>query len=455
MLEYLIWQLELGKTKTGLGAASQLLKDLNNNLAIVIICPYTHLVEQWIEDLDEFSFDPIMGYGSMRKSIWKDKLKNAVLNYKLGIKKYFCFITTNATFCSDFVQDELKKIQDKNILFIADEAHNLGAPLLLSKLNKHFKYRLALSATFERYNDEEGTSKILEYFDNHYCIHYGLKEAIDNNMLTEYKYYPILVYLDEEELDEYLYLTHKIGKIIAGSKKKKELPEQAKTLLLKRARLIAGCRAKNTKVIELLKTQNEECGEIANTLVYCGATTINDENYKEGIVEEQEVKQVDYLRKEIKDKIKISVSKFTSTEDQIERKMIKEQFINKDINLIVAIKCLDEGVNIPSIHTAYILASSTNPREYVQRRGRVLRLAPGKKYAKIYDFITLPRTLESAFSLPEELLKDDLGLIKREFTRMKEFSSEALNYSDSITIYDQINDIYGNLLKKYEEEIIE
>ena len=445
-----------GKTKTGLGAAIELLKEVNNNLAIIIICPYTHLVEQWIEDLEEFNFNPIMGYGSMNNKRWMDKFKDAVLGFKLGTRKYFCFITTNATYTTDKIQNELKKIENKNVLFIADEAHNLGAPLLYSKLNNNFKYRLALSATFERYNDEEGTEKILRYFGNNYCIHYGLKEAIDNNMLTEYKYYPIPVYLNEDELDEYMELTHKIGRYIhKGPNGKIKVSDAAKTLLLKRARLIAGCNEKNSKVIELLKKQKENRNEISNTLIYCGATTVNDNEYIEDSCDTNEIKQIDYLRDKIKKELHISVSKFTSTEDQISRKLIKEQFISKDVNAIVAIKCLDEGVNIPSIHTAYILASSTNPREYVQRRGRVLRLAPNKQYAEIYDFITLPRKLENIYGIPEEILKNDLGLIKRELTRIDEFATEALNFSDSLKLKESIKDTYGFLLNKYEEEIVE
>jgi len=55
--------------------------------------------------------------------------------------------------------------------------------------------------------------------------------------------------------------------------------------------------------------------------------------------------------------------------------------------VMLAIKCLDEGVDIPVINKAIILASSSNPREYIQRRGRVLRTHPGKDSAKIWDVL--------------------------------------------------------------------
>ena len=446
-----------GKTLTALGASVRILKDLEYNLGIIIICPYTHLVEQWAEDLRAFKFLPIVGYGTSSNKRWKDELSDTVLKYKLGLKKYFCFITTNATYTTEFVQEQLKKIEKKNILFIADEAHNLGAPYIMEKLNDNFKYRLALSATFERYNDEEGTERLFKYFGEKYAIHYSLREAINNKMLTEYKYYPIITYLNDEELDEYVYLTRKLSKCLKKDKTGKiALNDYGKRILLQRARIIAGSKEKINEALKLLKQQKEKDGKINNTLLYCGATTINDYSYKECSADVDEVKQIDYMRKMIKENIEnINVSKFTSTESQEERSLIKEQFIKNDINVIVAIKCLDEGVNIPSIHTAYILASSTNPREYVQRRGRVLRLAKGKEFAIIYDFITLPRNLEKAKTLPDEILKDDLGLIKREITRLEDFASDALNYSDSIYAKDKINEVYGRLIYQKREEIIE
>ena len=310
-----------GKTLTALGASIRLYNHLDN-LAIIIICPYTHLVEQWVEDLENYNFNPIVGYGSMKNKKWQDKLKNQIMRFNLGISKYFCFITTNATYKSDFVQEELKKIENDNVLFIADEAHNLGATNLLAKLNKNFKYRLALSATFERYNDEDGTSELFKYFGSNYCIHYTLSEAIKNGMLTEYYYYPIITYLDTEELDEYIYLSNKIRKCITFDKNgKSKLNETGKMLLLKRAKIIAGAMSKMTKVVELLKKQNNEKG-ISNTLIYCGATTINDSTFKEDENDEDDVKQIDYLRTLIKENIDIKIAKFTSTETLRSRKYL-------------------------------------------------------------------------------------------------------------------------------------
>ena len=447
------------KTFTALGAATQLYNDLNGNLAIIIICPYTHLVEQWAEDLIKFGFDPIVGYGDSSDRHWKEKLENKTLLYKLESEKdkYFCFITTNASFKRPFIQEKLKTIEKKNILFIADEAHNLGAPDLLSKLNDNFKYRIALSATFDRYNDEEGTNLITKYFSpinngNPYCIHYSLKQAIEDGKLTEYRYHPVLTYLNEDELYDYIDLTNQLRKYMKKDKNGKlKLSDSAKYILLKRAKLVSGSTDKLPKLLNLIKKQYKEENGIFNTLIYCGATTINDPSYQENKIDNDDNKQINIVKDIIKEEfnkknIDLNIARFTSLEDNKMRRLIKEQFCSKEINIITAIKCLDEGVNIPAIKTAYILASSTNPREYVQRRGRVLRTFDGKDYAEIYDFITLPRHLDEAQHIERGALISDIGLVKRELARIMDFAETASNYSEIYDIIEEINDVYGDII---------
>ena len=138
------------------------------------------------------------------------------------------------------------------------------------------------------------------------------------------------------------------------------------------------------------------------------------------------------------------VSQYTSREDIEERQIIKEQFAEGDIlQALIAIKCLDEGVNIPSIKTAFILASTTNPKEYIQRRGRVLRLYEGKEYAEIYDFITLPKDFGDAYSATESELQMGLGLVRNELKRAFEFARLADNYVESDMKLQEIREIYN------------
>ena len=126
-----------------------------------------------------------------------------------------------------------------------------------------------------------------------------------------------------------------------------------------------------------------------------------------------------------------------------QRKIIKEQFTQGNLQVLVAIKCLDEGVNIPAIKTAFILASTTNPKEYIQRRGRVLRKSPGKEYACIYDFITLPRRIDTAHYLTDEQAKMELSLVKSEIKRVEEFGRISMNKMDAIKLIDSIKEGYS------------
>ena len=138
----------------------------------------------------------------------------------------------------------------------------------------------------------------------------------------------------------------------------------------------------------------------------------------------------------------MSVRKFTSEENNEDRKRLIRMYKDENIQALVAIKCLDEGMNIPSIKTAFILASSTNPKEYIQRRGRVLRRAEGKEYAEIYDFITVPRPLNEVKRVDESLKRIEIGLVGREFNRLIDFANLSLNPSYSNELIDEIKDAY-------------
>lgn len=422
-----------GKTYTGLGALVNLYNHNNSDLAVVICCPFIHLVEQWVEDLILFNITPIVGYGASSQKDWKNKLKNAIdyHNNKIEGSKFFCFITTNATFYSDFVQEQISRLDNKSLLMV-DEAHYFGAETIRKNLPENFDYRLALSATIERYGDDEGTNAIFDYFGDK-CIEYTLKMAIDAEMLTPYYYYPVIVYLTIDELTEYKLLTKKISKYIAASDKK-HIPEAAKPYLLKRAKLIAGAENKLSTLKEkIMPYKNKN-----HLLVYCGATTIDDPNSNK----DDSIRQINAVCKMLGNDLEMSVAKFTAEENMKERKDIKEIFGKGDmIQVLVAIKCLDEGFNIPEIQTAFILASTTNPKEYVQRRGRVLRKAKGKEYAEIFDFITLPRPVEESQILSKYEQQYEQGLVRREFARMQEFNSLALNKvkNNDELIWDLIN----------------
>ena len=423
-----------GKTYTALGALEVLSNKMKSNLGIFIVCPYQHLVEQWVTDIKAFGIKPLICYS---RYDWKKKFKSMLSDFKLGVIQNFCVVTTNTTFATDYMQKEIDKLKG-NVCLVVDEAHNFGAKKQLECMKEVFKYRLALSATLERHHDDEGTQKLKDYFGNK-CIEYPLSRAIKEDKLTPYYYYPIPIYLDDDELEAYNELTEKIIKILQNSKKDEPMPKLAETLLIKRARIIAGARNKLKALYEIIKEQYVTENQI---LIYCGATTVENSSYIEGKVDEDEKRQIEIVVDMLGNNLGMRVSKFTSEENAAEREMIKENFADGTmLQALVAIRCLDEGVNIPGIRTAFILASSTNPKEYIQRRGRVLRKAPNKPFAKIYDFITLPRNIDEPM-YGNNYLNSEYSLIRREYERMEDFASLAENSSEVTKLQDKINDFY-------------
>ncbi len=184
-------------------------------------------------------------------------------------------------------------------------------------------------------------------------------------------------------------------------------------------------------------------------MVYCGATKIaeQDENG-------DDMRQIDAITELLGKKLKMNVAQFTSKEDSYTRDLLRRKFFDGDyLQVLVAIKCLDEGVNIPAIKTAFILASTTNPKEYIQRRGRVLRKYPGKEFAIIYDFITLPRPLDEAINLTYDEIRCEKSMVRNEVNRMIEFNRLAMSKMESDKLIYDLTDTYRLNEDDFEEEI--
>ena len=421
-----------GKTYTGLGAVVRLFEE-KKRLAIIIVCPYQHLVEQWVEDIELFNMNPTIGYSASKQKNWKKRLENDVLDFSIGIIDVFCFVTTNATYSTKFVSNLMEQLGPDTLLLV-DEAHNFGSSNLKKRLYSNIDYRLALSATLDRHGDEEGTQALKDYFGEK-CIEYDLSRAIKEKKLTPYYYYPIVVYLDDEEMEKYKEISYLVSKECHKDKGGKlNITEKGKRLLLQRARIVAGAKNKLDALRELMEKYKED----KHMLVYCGATRV--QTFDSDISEEDEEgeRQIVAVSKILGNEFGMKVTHFTSNESAEEREVIKRKFSIADpYQAIVAIKCLDEGVNIPSIKTAFILASTTNPKEYIQRRGRVLRLAKDKPYAVIYDFVTLTKPVDEVNPYSPDY-DCERALARRELSRIKEFGKIALNSRDSD---DLINDL--------------
>ena len=430
-----------GKTFTGLGAISKLSEDLQDHLAVIIVCPYQHLVEQWVEDIVKFNIQPIIGYSSSPQKDWKKRLAQAVRDQKImESRKFFCFVCTNATFANPYVQEQISKIKSPTLL-VVDEAHNFGAKTYSKLLDDRFTYRLALSATLERHRDEEGTAALYHFFGKK-CIEYSLERAIKEEKLTPYKYHPVLVHLNKDELESYEQLSYELSKhVIKGKNGRVKLDSYGEILAIKRSRIVAAAALKLVKLQEIIEPYKND----HFLLVYCGATNVMAANADESVTDACDIKQIEAVTMILGNKLGMKVSRFTAEESIDERNAIKNHFKNgDDLQAIVAIKCLDEGVNIPGIKTAFILASTTNPKEYVQRRGRVLRKSPetGKEFAEIFDFVTLPRPLGEVSGLTTDQMKRDISLVKNELTRVLEFGRLAMNSMEASQLIWDICDCY-------------
>lgn len=420
-----------GKTFTALGAVTTLVRekiDTRKRFFCVIVVPYAHLVTQWKGDCEAFGIKPLLAFGSSNK--WQKEFQEKVTSIELRQSRFECIIITTASLQHDFVLEQLERIK-KKVIFIADEAHNLGAGKTSKALEIDYRYRLGLSATMDRHHDEEGTTKLYNFFEK-CCIHYDLGRAIRERFLTPYRYHPIIVWLNDDELEEYIELSKKISKLACSTNPDES--EALKRLMLKRALIVSGCRMK----LGALKKAIAPFATEHHSLVYCGAVSYSDAT--DPSEETQLLATMDMLRNDLG----MIVERFTSKESIEDRQIIKEHFENNFTNAIVAIKCLDEGVNIPCITRAFILASTTNPKEYIQRRGRVLRLfdSKEKKYADIYDFITLSRNPDDKTFVSSEQLRIEASLAKRELARVEEFSRLADNPVESNEVISLITSMY-------------
>lgn len=404
-----------GKTVTALSAITKLFNEIKNvesSLFVVISVPLKHLAEQWKEESLIFGFSPIMAFSDY--SNWNNQLNLNLNELKFNETKIVFVITVNATFSGVKFQRAIENVRT-NFIFVADEMHNLGASDAKAKLPSNANFRIGLSATPKRHMDEEGTNILYSYFGKE-IIEYGIKEAIDDGALTPYYYHPILVEFTEDEMDQYIEISNSIARTYHQVNNKNfDDNELLSALLMKRSRLIAGAKNKLSELRTLLSSKVNE----TNILVYVGATSDDDS------------RQIEKVLRMIGSELGMRARKFTSEETQSERKEIIKDFTEGDLQAIVAIKCLDEGVDIPNTKTAFILASSTNPREFVQRRGRVLRLSYGKKFADIYDFVVIPPSIHNDV-LNTEGFSIERKLFKRELKRINEFANVALNSGEAL-----------------------
>ena len=421
-----------GKTITALAIATELYQKINLQV-LFIICPYCHLVNQWARESEKFGLQPILAFEEARS--WQNKLVAGLYEVRAGdslgdscaSRAFLTIITTNATLMGDSLRSQLRYLPEKTLI-IGDEVHNLGAPRLGQSLPRNIGLRLALSATPERHFDEQGTEAILDYFGPVLQPELTLADAIRQKALVHYLYYPILVELTEAETRKYSYLTKKIGWALWGDEKG-ENNDALTPLLMQRARLIGAAANKLTALRELMSNRLDT----AHTLFYCGDGAI------EGTTRKNNNRQLTETAKLLGSELGYRVNTYTASTSSAEREKLRQQFESGELQGLVAIRCLDEGVDIPAIRNAVILASSSNPRQFIQRRGRILRPHPGKERATLFDMIVLPP------DLGRETIEVERNLLRKELRRFLEFADLADNAGEARVKLLQIQRRYGLL----------
>lgn len=420
-----------GKTLTSLVAMTKLFEALQlqgRPLLAVVVCPFKHLVDQWAVEIRRFSASPILCFEA--KSSWFPYLQDAIAAQTGGQLPFAVAVTTNATFADDAFQSVMEDVAT-DMLIIGDEAHNLGAAHTRSKLPAEASYRLALSATPERHHDSTGTDALFKYFGNP-VFKIGLDEAIRRKVLTPYEYVPIPVLLDDEELGEYIELTKKIGQMMgtgATELSADDLSEgPLKMYLIKRARLLGTAKGKLTTLREIMGRLRDS----QHNLVYCSDARQSTST------DDRPIRQIEAVVQILGQDLEMHVNSYTHETTTEMRSKLRRELASGELQALVAIRCLDEGVDIPEVRRGFILASSTNPRQFIQRRGRLLRKSQGKDSAELYDFIAVPP--EAA--LDQSTFEIERRLVRRELERVVEFASGASNREQALAALIDLRERY-------------
>lgn len=409
-----------GKTLTALTLACKV-AEKNLPLVIVVICPFINLCRQWIREMATFGLRPVPCFEGRDR--WQDELEEGYQRLAVGLSQVHALVVTNATFQSEGFQSRIRsRISSGAVhhLLIADEVHNLGAEQSREALPDGIVMRLGLSATPERHYDPVGTQAVFDYFGG-IVYEYPLSRAIADGRLCPYRYFPVPVKLTDEETDIYEEITLKLARLFPGGGREQEVEKVAMRLLIKRARLLASATNKLDALDKVIKSMPEPPRQ---AIFYCG------DGRTSSAIAEEEVRQIQAVSRLLGEKHGLRVRSFTFRESTQEREEILRDISSGFLDGVVAIRCLDEGIDLPDLRMGFLLASSTNPRQFVQRRGRLLRNAQGKNRAIIYDFIIEPPDLEGR--LDDNGFNMERSFFQRELTRIVEFCRMAENGPEAL-----------------------
>mgnify|MGYP002593720370 CR=1 FL=1 len=418
-----------GKTITSLNCALQEYQE-HGAYQLLILVPTIALVEQWIDEIGLFDFKNIVEVYS-ENSQWRRQLVSLKNKIQRGIKENFVIVSTYQSFTNTDFQQILSKLPDTMIL-IADEAHNIGSEnVRIAFRNMKIKKRIALSATPNRIYDEEGTTELESFFNDRppYVYSFPMSQAIKEGRLMEYCYYPKMVYLSEFEMEKYAEYTKKLMNLFDSETGKFKNEDEATKLLILRKQVLHKAEEKMRVLREIIT----EIGQ--DKLKYCFVYV--PEGYSENEDESILQKMLDKIKEVFPN---TTCNTYTGKNNKKERSAILSGFENGNIDVLLAMKCLDEGVDVPRAEYGIFASSTGNPRQFIQRRGRLLRKHPDKTFAYTYDMIVVPNFQSPHYS--NDFFQMEKSLVRGELARVAYFADLATNTHSAKEVLQELADHY-------------
>ncbi len=399
-----------GKTWTAIYSAKRLLEE--HSATIVICAPYKHLVKQWAEDVRKTFPDAVLIMVSSENPSWDQKISQAIINKRYNKNVQIIIISTIVSFNMDRFSNVISKDSSDKLL-IVDEAHRFTKRS--EELKIDYKYMLGLSATPYSGRSAASGKELMKYFGGQ-VFNLPIETALERKFLVPYYYKPIFVYATGDEEDRF----RKQSRIIASYFRNGKCidSEGLAKALRNRLRIISMAQAKIDGIGDFVNRIEEK----DHVVVYCGDGRLYDDTG-------EEIRHIRQVKRVLND-LDFKASQFTAQENMTERMELVDAFNKGEISALAAIRCLDEGINIPSIKSALILSSNDDYREFVQRRGRILRLYDNKESAVIYDIVVLPSN-------------DLTEWAKIELRRYREYAKLSINCDETMDELDDLLVQYG------------
>lgn len=432
-----------GKTITALNCVLNESQQTGHYQAVILV-PTTVLVEQWTHEARRFNFRNIITVSAQSKT-WPAELGDITTKLSFGVGASFVIIVTYKSFTKPAFQTYFKRLPKTTVL-LADEAHNIASPSVAQLLgNIHLPKRIGLSATPKRVYDPEGSAAMEAFFndgngpaDRPYTYNFSMERAIAEGILCPYYYYPKIVSLLPDEMVAYSEISAKLAKLYAQSQGDDRASKQVEMLLMQRKRIIHKAQGKLAVFETILNEIIARRNRIDYTLMYApegfyADTEIDDETFPD-LTDENRI--IDFYAAIVR-RVSPTTTITQYTSDAADKDLTLRHFEQGKINALLSMKCLDEGVDIPRTEQAIFCSSTGNPRQFIQRRGRILRQHPDKGFAYIYDMVVIPRTDPNS---PHFQL--ERNLVRKELERVVHFAFMATNKYEATNVFREVCDLY-------------